>query len=87
MSAYCVRTACNTIVGTGLLIEQISYAFPAALLMWRRRGAQYLPEKSRYNVGRAGWLVNSIIVAWTCLVLVIYSFPTMKPVSAQNMSE
>ena len=38
-------------------------------------------------MGAAGWVVNSIVVAWTCLVFVMYSFPTVKPVTAQNMSE
>ena len=38
-------------------------------------------------MGSAGWVVNSIVVAWICLVLVIYSFPTVKPVTAQNMSK
>lgn len=80
-------SAFNTIVSTGEVVEQVSFAFPAALLLWQRRDARFLPQNSRYNMGTAGWLVNSIVVAWTCLVLVIYSFPTVKPVTAHNMSE
>ena len=38
-------------------------------------------------MGAVGWLVNSTVVAWTCLVLVMYSFPTEQPVTAQNMSK
>ena len=79
--------AFNTTVGTGILVEQISFAFPAALLLWQRRSAQFLPQNSRYNLGKAGWLVNGVVVVWTCLALVIYSFPTVNPVTASNMSE
>ena len=82
-----VSLAFNTIVGTALLMEQISFAFPAALLMYQRRNERYLPQKSRYNLGSAGWVVNSVVVCWTCLVLVMYSFPTMQPVTPRNMSE
>ena len=82
-----IYLAFNTIVSTGEVVEQISFAFPAALLLWQRRDARFLPQHSRYNMGTAGWIVNSIVVAWTCLVLVIYSFPTVKPVTAHNMSE
>ena len=82
-----IPSAFNTIVSTGEVVEQISFAFPAALLLWQRRDARFLPQNSRYNMGTAGWLVNSVVVAWTCLVLVIYSLPTVKPVTAHNMSE
>lgn len=82
-----IPSAFNTIVSTGEVVEQISFAFPAALLLWQRRDARFLPQSSRYNLGTAGWLVNSVVVAWTCLVLVIYSLPTVKPVTAHNMSE
>lgn len=68
-------------------MEQISFAFPAGLLMYQGRSAQFLPQKSRYNLGRGGWLVNAVVVAWTCLVLVMYSFPTVQPVTTNNMSE
>ena len=82
-----VSLAFHTIVSTGLLVEQLSFAFPAALLLWQRRSARFLPQQSRYNMGAVGWVVNSTVVAWTCLVLVMYSFPTEQPVTAQNMSK
>ncbi|KAL9122703.1 MAG: hypothetical protein Q9187_000741 [Circinaria calcarea] len=87
LDADSLLLAFNTIVGSGLLVEQVSFAFPAALLMWQRRAPQFLPRKGRYNLGKAGWLVNSIVIGWTCLVLVFYSFPTVKPVTAGNMSK
>ena len=79
--------AFHTIVSTGLLVEQLSFAFPAALLLWQRRSARFLPQQSRYDMGAVGWVVNSTVVAWTCLVLVMYSFATEQPVTAQNMSK
>ena len=70
-----------------MLTELISFAFPAALLMWRRRDAKYLPEKSPFNLGKFGWLVNTIVIGWTVFALVIFSFPIARPVTPGSMSK
>ena len=85
--ALTAKPAFYTTISTGLLAEQLSFAFPAALLTWRRRGARFLPQNSRYNMGRVGCLVNSMVLVWTCLVFIVYSFPPLRPVSVHNMSE
>ena len=43
--------AFNVFIGTTMLTEFISFTFPAALLMWRRRDPKYLPKKSPFNLG------------------------------------
>ena len=70
-----------------MLTELISFAFPAALLMWRRRDPKYLPKKSPFNLGKCGWLVNTIVIGWTVFALVIFSFPIAQPVRSGSMSK
>ena len=70
-----------------MLTELISFAFPAALLMWRRRDPKYLPKKSPFNLGKFGWLVNTIVIGWTVFALVIFSFPIAQPVRPGSMSK
>jgi len=74
-------------VGTALLMEQVSFALPAALLMYQCRDARFLPQESHHNMGLAGWTANAVVVAWTSFGLFIYSFPTLRPVMPGNMNE
>ena len=71
-----------------MLTELVSFSFPAALLMWRRRDQKYLPTKSPFHLGTFfGWLVNALVVAWTAFALVIFSFPVTQPVTPGSMSK
>ncbi|KAF7324369.1 APC amino acid permease [Mycena sanguinolenta] len=36
--------------------------------------------------GLLGWAANIACISWTCFVCVIFSFPTLKPVTALNMN-
>ena len=86
-ASHSLSKAFNVFVGTAMLTELISFAFPAALLMWRRRDPKYLPKKSPFNLGKFGWLVNSIVIGWTVFALVIFSFPVAQPVTPGSMSK
>ena len=79
--------AFTVFIGTAMVTELISFAFPAALLMWRGRASAYLPKNSLFNLGKAGWLVNSLVVGWTFVALVIFSMPVVQPVTAETMSK
>ena len=79
--------AFSAIIGTSLLLQQLSFAFPAALLLYRRRAPQYLPPKGSWNFGMFGWVNNIVTVAWTLLALVLYDLPLVLPVSGGTMSE
>lgn len=79
--------AFNVFIGTAMLTELISFTFPAALLMWRGRDPKYLPKKSHFNLGKFGWLVNTLVVGWTVFALVIFSFPIAQPVKPGSMSK
>ena len=80
-------TAFNAIVAPGLILEQISFAFPSFLLMWQGRNKDVLPSKGPFQPGKFGWVVNFVSVSWALVELVFYSLPTLLPVTAGNMSE
>lgn len=82
-----VASAFSTIVAAGMLIEQMSFAIPLALLLWRRRASRYLPCKGNFRFGILGWVVDITVVLWTLFVTVIYSLPTVRPVTPGNMSK
>lgn len=80
--------AFNAFIGTGLILQHVSYAFPAALLMYRKRGGTWLPRSRSFRLpGVVGWVVNIVTVCFAVLVLVFYDFPTMIPVTGSNMSK
>jgi choline transport protein len=81
-------TAFNAIIGTGLILQQLSYGIPSALLLWRKRDARFLPTKDQtFNLGWLGWIVHPICVGWALLSLVFFEFPTSLPVSGSTMSK
>ena len=81
-------TAFNAFIGTGLVLQQVTYAIPAALLMYRKRSSRLLPVNRPFKLyGPIGWIVNFFTVAFAIIVVTFYDFPVVLPVSASNMSE
>jgi choline transport protein len=80
-------TAFNAIISVGVILQQISFAFPAALLLWRRRSSKYLPMGRSFTLGIFGWVANSLTVVLGIVSLIFYDFPTIMPVTAGNMSK
>ncbi|PTB42508.1 hypothetical protein M441DRAFT_68032 [Trichoderma asperellum CBS 433.97] len=80
-------TAFNAFIGTGLILQQLSYAFPAALLLYRRRAVNVLPRKRLFKLyGPLGWIANILTVIFAITVLVFYNFPVILPVTGSNMN-
>ncbi|WDK14626.1 hypothetical protein CGRA01v4_05907 [Colletotrichum graminicola] len=84
-------TAFNALVATGLILQQVSFAFPAALALYHRaRGPaafeKVLPRRKFRLPGVAGLLANSLTIVHGLLALVFYVFPVVMPVSASNMN-
>ena len=84
---WLTQLAFNVFIAKAMITELISFAIPAAFLMWRRRAAKYLPQGSAFNLGKAGWLVNSLVIARAILAIIIFCIPTVKPITAGNMSK
>ncbi|KAB8224372.1 amino acid/polyamine transporter I [Aspergillus novoparasiticus] len=80
-------SAFNAFIGTGLVLQHISYAFPAALLLYRCRSATWLPDPRPFRLpSLVGWGANLITVCFAVLVLIFYDFPTVIPVTGSNMN-
>lgn len=79
-------TAFNALIGTGLVLQQVSFCFPVALLIYRRRSSTYLPPHRFFNMGKAGWVSNIATFAFGMVTLIFYNFPAEMPVTGGNMS-
>ena len=79
-------TAFNAIVGTGLILQQMTFSIPSVLLLFRKRGKEWLPPSRTFNLGPFGWVANIMTVAFGILVLIFYNFPVVMPVAPGNMS-
>lgn len=80
-------TAFNAFIGSGLLLQQCSFAFPAALLLWNKRSDAVLPKTRSTNLGVFGWICDIVTVLFALLCTVMYCFPVSLPVTAGNMSK
>lgn len=79
-------TAFNALIGTGLVLQQVSFCFPAALLLYRRRSSTYLTSQRTFNLGVLGWVANIATIIFGIVTLVFYNFPSEMPVTGGNMS-
>lgn len=80
-------SAFNAFIGTGLVLQHISYAFPAALLIYRKRADIWLPRDRSFKLPSfIGWISNITTVCFAILVLIFYDFPPVMPVTGSNMS-
>lgn len=81
-------TAFNALINSSIILQMVSFAIPASLLMFRRRDESVLPKSRAFAVpNRLGWLCNSIVVLFTIVEVVFFNFPTFSPVSGSSMSE
>lgn len=81
-------SAFNAFIGSGLVLQHISYAIPAVLLMWHKRSELWLPRDRAFRLPSvAGWSANALTIGFAILVLIFYDFPTVLPVSGSNMSK
>jgi choline transport protein len=81
-------SAFNAFIGTGLILQHITYAFPAVLLMMKGRSRTWLPESRSFRVPPIlGWVANATTVWFAVVVLIFYDFPTALPVTGSNMSK
>jgi choline transport protein len=80
-------TAFNAFISTGLILQLITFAIPAALLLVRKRSARFLPTSRTFGLPSAfGWVANFFTVAFALVCIVFYDFPAVQPVTSSNMS-
>lgn len=81
-------SAFNAFIGTGLILQHISYAIPAALLMYRKRSETWLPRERSFRMpSGVGWTMNIVTICFAILVLIFYDLPIVMPVTGSNMSK
>jgi choline transport protein len=85
-------SAFNAFIATGLILQQITYAIPAALLMVKRcqRGAvsEAIPRNRPFRLPSiVGWVINGATVVFAVIVVIFYNFPAVTPVTGLNMSK
>lgn len=80
-------TAFNAFIASGLLLQQCSFAFPAALLLYHRRSESVLPRGRHVRLGIFGWIANIVTVLFAVLTTVVYCFPVVLPATGSSMSE
>ncbi|KIY02165.1 uncharacterized protein Z520_02303 [Fonsecaea multimorphosa CBS 102226] len=80
-------TAFNALIGSSIVLQEISFLIPVALLLHRRRGPKYLPRtRSFAPPSVVGWIANVIVVAFTVVTTVFFNFPAFLPTSAASMN-
>lgn len=79
--------AFNAFIATSIILSAISISMPIALLLYRRRGSEFLPANRKFRLPSfIGFFCNFIAVAWAVVETVFFCFPTSFPVTGSNMS-
>ncbi|KAH7224244.1 amino acid/polyamine transporter I [Fusarium solani] len=69
-------TAFIAILNISVVFQQITLAFPSALLIYRRRDPEYLPKNRPFKVPNAiGWMCNIISVLYAIIAVIFFQFP------------
>lgn len=71
-------TAFNSMVTACIVLLYASYVVPIVCLLWRGRNNL---KHGPFWLGRLGLVCNIVVLAWTLFCLVIYSFPSVYPVT------
>ncbi|PTB39490.1 hypothetical protein M441DRAFT_59518 [Trichoderma asperellum CBS 433.97] len=79
--------AFNALVGVFSLMQMISFAIPAALLIYRKRSEKVLPRKRAFKVPEmVGWACNVGTIVAAVIETIFFTFPTVLPVTGSNMN-
>ncbi|KAH9219667.1 hypothetical protein DL95DRAFT_457333 [Leptodontidium sp. 2 PMI_412] len=77
----------NALLISSVVLQQISFVIPTALLFNRRRSEEYLPPSRPLKLPNwLGWTANVIVVAMASLFTVFFVLPPFLPVTGSNMT-
>ncbi|KAL8826529.1 MAG: hypothetical protein Q9170_007363 [Blastenia crenularia] len=76
-------TAFNSMVTACIVLLYISYAIPIVCLLLH--GRDNIPH-GPFWMGSVGLFSNIVLLLWTGFTLIMYSFPAVMPVKADNMN-
>ncbi|KAJ5682327.1 hypothetical protein N7462_005492 [Penicillium macrosclerotiorum] len=75
--------AFNSFTGVATICLSTSYGLPILISMIR--GRQDV-ARSTFSLGRLGWIINGITVAWIVLAVALFCMPYTLPVTAASMN-
>ncbi|KAJ6463398.1 APC amino acid permease [Mycena sanguinolenta] len=80
--------AANAIFSLTAIALDLSYIIPIFLrrVFQNHPEVMFKPGPFYMGPGLLGWAANIACISWTCFVCVIFSFPTVKPVTALDMN-
>ncbi|KAE8418011.1 amino acid/polyamine transporter I, partial [Aspergillus pseudocaelatus] len=76
-------TAFNSMVTACIVLLYTSYVVPVIALLYKGRGNI---THGPFWLGKVGWFCNWVVLGWTGFCLVVYSFPSVYPVTTGNMN-
>ncbi|GAB7339010.1 hypothetical protein MBLNU457_5675t1 [Dothideomycetes sp. NU457] len=76
-------SAFTAFVSVGVMALAVAYAIPITISMLNGRAEV---SQARWNVGRLGWAINAMAVAWITFEVVLFSMPTALPVTSISMN-
>jgi len=80
--------AFNAILSSCVVLQQISFIMPAALLIYRRRSPEFLPRNRAFRLPSiVGWVANISVVVFGLIFTVVFCIPPFKPVTPNSMSK
>ncbi|EHK50820.1 hypothetical protein TRIATDRAFT_54405 [Trichoderma atroviride IMI 206040] len=80
-------TAFNAIIGSCVVLQQLSYLMPTILLIYRQRSEEFLPRDRTFRLrGWIGWLVNIWVIVVISTSMAFFFLPPFLPVSASTMN-
>jgi hypothetical protein len=79
----CVANPLHRMVTASIVLLYVSYAIPViCLLLRRRKNLRHGPFWLRCF----GFISNVVLLCWTLFTIIMYSFPSLRPVSAGSKS-
>lgn len=75
--------AFNSFTGVATLCLSSAYGVPILVSMLRGRDKV---KKAKFSLGKFGYIINGICVAWICLAIVLFCMPVAIPVTPSSMN-
>ena len=79
------QTAFSSIVGTCLILMQVTLSIPIFFVMLSGRDPKLIGG-SKWYMGSFGWVANGVSVAFTIMTSIFYCFPASIPVTGTTMN-
>ncbi|RVX75532.1 hypothetical protein B0A52_00885 [Exophiala mesophila] len=79
--------AYNALIGTAIVLQQITLVTPTAFLLYNRRSALALPPARPFKLPNlVGWTVNIVTVVALSVTTAFFFLPASRPVTAHTMN-